>query len=327
MRLLRASLVILLALRFSPWAQAQEPLADCLLPRSVSVVSGLLQEPWPGFWVDHAPRERRRLPLRSAELETLQSAILRQEYDTAIEMLHASGRFREARALEAQLEQYFARHSGRGPPAIPGQQLNPSREGGVNTTFVLTFPNGLRGVFKIEAGKSANPWNEIGAYRLSRQLGTDLVPVTVPFTWNGQPGSLQLYIDLPTQARQRLPLPAPPERTLGEILLRRAGDLGALLFSHPHELAPVRVWDALISYNDRHKHNTLLGRGFRGRVRVHAIDHDGYAFQPDYHAGERGPSALILELLVASYRRFGPMSSYAKPEDLMKDLLPLARSQ
>lgn len=62
--------------------------------------------------------------------------------------------------------------------------------------YVITLESGLKGVFKTGNYHYA----EVGAYRLSKLLGLDLVPPTVFRTIEGTQGSLQVYIDAPDLA-------------------------------------------------------------------------------------------------------------------------------
>jgi hypothetical protein len=216
--------------------------------------------------------------LTPAESRELQNAILSHRYDIASEILMGSGRYREARAVEAQLEHWIARFSSGRATALSSRRLG-STESGESAAFLVTFPGGVRGIFKPSRDGGAT---EVAVYRLNRIMGGDIVPVTVPFVLNGESGSLQIVVDAPTlQSGRRL---SQPEGSLlfrlGRVLRTGMQNLDNSLSLPFGPFADGYVWepelvllDLLIDNGDRHLDNILAGRGFRGRRRIVAIDH------------------------------------------------------
>jgi hypothetical protein len=78
--------------------------------------------------------------------------------------------------------------------------------GGVNTTRLVTFEDGSKGIFKPQSGANSDQMRgnirpgqdmqrEIGAYQVAKAVGmTDLVPATVARTVNGEAGSMQQFV-------------------------------------------------------------------------------------------------------------------------------------
>ena len=83
--------------------------------------------------------------------------------------------------------------------------------------------------------------SEIAAYELSRLLGLDTVPPTVPWTLKGQQGALQLWIEKTRQGwhPNEGEMPSDPERWA-------------------METDRILVFDALIGNVDRHEGNVLI---------------------------------------------------------------------
>lgn len=65
---------------------------------------------------------------------------------------------------------------------------------GSTEAYAVFFENGLIGVFKPES-KLWNTYGELLVYRLSEYFGYHLVPPTVIRTFNGQTGSLQMFVE------------------------------------------------------------------------------------------------------------------------------------
>jgi len=82
------------------------------------------------------------------------------------------------------------------------QILDPYRKssairGYVSDPIFLDFPFKLRGVFKKQLTDDGHSYigAEIAAYKVSSLLKFDLVPLTIPYKFNDNNGSLQLFID------------------------------------------------------------------------------------------------------------------------------------
>jgi hypothetical protein len=93
---------------------------------------------------------------------------------------------------------------------------------------------------------------EVAAYRLSRLLGLELVPPTVLRTIDGQPGSLQLWVENAS--------------TEADAILAKRPVFGA---SRHLQWQVLKVFDALIYNFDRHQNNLLYAENGR----IWAIDH------------------------------------------------------
>ncbi len=67
--------------------------------------------------------------------------------------------------------------------------------GGASLKTVLVFDNGIKGMFKpSESNKYVNSGAEVAAYALDQLLELNLVPLTIPYNFNGETGSLQYLI-------------------------------------------------------------------------------------------------------------------------------------
>ena len=123
---------------------------------------------------------------------------------------------------------------------------------GVAGARLVTFANGLRGVFK-----ASRATHEVAMYRLDQLLGTHVFPITVMRTIGDETGSMQLFIENAASAAD-----------IKEIRRKEDGDM--LRVPSPAAINTLR----LLGYdNDNHGHNYL----FPIKGRVIAIDGD-YAF-------------------------------------------------
>lgn len=126
---------------------------------------------------------------------------------------------------------------------------------GVSESYVVVFADGIKGIFKPAGPKHAHK-REIAAYIMDRLLGLNLVPMTVERKVQGRAGSLQYFLrDVRTGEDARdVPL-------------------------HELKLDRLRLFDVLISNNDRHARNYLVlspqvAGQRRSRQNVVAIDHN-----------------------------------------------------
>lgn len=114
--------------------------------------------------------------------------------------------------------------------------------GGATRPKILTFNNGIKGVFKKKTiHPSANHLSEVAAYRIDQIYGFNLVPITVAHTIKGLKGSVQYFV-------------AKTQSALKQQGYRRS--------------AKLNIFDYLIDNRDRNGQNILL----LGRKEV-AIDH------------------------------------------------------
>lgn len=73
---------------------------------------------------------------------------------------------------------------------------NQKKDSFQHAVYLVTLANGLKAVFK-PASKQQSPYGEVAAYRASTWLGQRLVPPTVLREYQGQPGSLQFFVESP----------------------------------------------------------------------------------------------------------------------------------
>lgn len=168
--------------------------------------------------------------------------------ERAGKLQEAAWAYREAGNAGAALraERRLASAFGR-TPQIRQEALG----GGVTESYLLTFADGTRGVFKPQiAHRVCDAGAEVAAYRTDRLLGVNRVPLTVEYAWHGRPGSLQYYVE------------------------------GAGLFSKEPVEAEIQLFDLLIGNDDRHLGNRLLVSG-----RQVAIDH-GSSFRETRYLAE-----------------------------------------
>lgn len=128
----------------------------------------------------------------------------------------------------------------------------------------------IRGRFHVSLRDSYR--SEVAAYRLARLLGIDRIPPAVLREIDGEPGSLQLWIeDVETHAEiiRRQETPENPERWA-------------------RQLNTVWIFDNLVYNEDRHPGNLLVDRN--GRMWM--VDHT-QAFQYDEHLLHRENVATI----------------------------------
>lgn len=125
-------------------------------------------------------------------------------------------------------------------------------EEGDNDTFLVTLLDGTRGVFKPDSSINQKASeSEIVAYQVSKVLGFDLVPPTVRRTFNGQSGSLQLFIENAVTA-----------------------DRSYIMETDAQEFRQ-QILDYILINADRNGDNFLIGRNGE----IYSIDHEK-AFAP-----------------------------------------------
>ena len=125
---------------------------------------------------------------------------------------------------------------------------------GVSGAQLVTFANGLRGVYKV-----SRPAHEVAMYRLDKLIGTNVFPVTVMRTIDGKTGSVQLFIENAPSAAEI------------KIMRRARGDVHGI--SNPAAINTLRLLGHDDDHNDHNNIYPIKGRAI-------AIDGD-HAF---YHS-------------------------------------------
>ncbi len=127
--------------------------------------------------------------------------------------------------------------------------------GGITKTYLVTYPNGVKGVFKPKDGGQYNNehLHEIAAFKLDQEFNLNVTPTTLQrsFTLGNTHkfGSLQFF------------------------MVGRSGSVGS---STGGPNLKIRIFDYIMTNCDRHLNNFLVGQG-----RYIAIDH-GFAFNREY---------------------------------------------
>jgi hypothetical protein len=105
----------------------------------------------------------------------------------------------------------------------------------------------------VEANFEDSWRTEVAAYELDKLIGLGLVPATVPRSYEGTSGSLQLWVDsLMTEKKRQDTNTAPPDVTAWN-----------------NQMATLFVWDNLIYNTDRNLDNLLITPAWQ----LVAIDH------------------------------------------------------
>ena len=211
----------------------------------------------PGMIHERIPERKRPTTPQDPEIAAMMNANELQEAAWAMRSAGMKGR---AATLEQFIESALANE--RPVSMVP-------LGGGVSESFLVTFESGIVGVWKPNTSGIANHGNEIGAYRISRAMGGDLVPVTVeraltytPSHLGGsgpvtQVGSLQYYV--------------------------KDSASGITLGRGPRRVAPeLQTFDFVIGNTDRF-HNPGNWVELPGGRKI-AIDH-GLAFNPSFTGG------------------------------------------
>ncbi|MGZ3744638.1 MAG: hypothetical protein ACXWRE_09865 [Pseudobdellovibrionaceae bacterium] len=124
--------------------------------------------------------------------------------------------------------------------------------GGINSTFIVTFEDGTKGVWKPHAEIwGSNYRAEVLAYEISNKFGFGLVPPTVERVYKGKVGSVQLF------------------RDDGKVPLFRDDDEAPLIPKSRNrkltsEFQKQSLFDYLIDNRDRHSDNYLVDK--KGKV-------------------------------------------------------------
>lgn len=156
-------------------------------------------------------------------------------------------------------ERQAAKGSKFGSSKVSSSTLLGAKEKGVNDSVILEFKDGTKGIFKQEDMEMGSAESEILAYELSKSLGWDLVPETIPYTHEGQNGSLQKWVD---DAETAFMYDGPGLRGLGKP--KPDGP------RYQEDFDRMSVLDDLLDNGDRHSGNWLVGKD-----RLWAIDNGG----------------------------------------------------
>ncbi len=179
----------------------------------------------------------------------------------AVVMLSTAG------GLRAQLSEEYLANSGTWEEFLKAASIVAQEQitgpGAVTNPWVLTLEkDGLRrqALWKDAFGERVagfkETWKgEIAAYRLSRDLGLNMVPPTVEREFRGKPGSCQLWLE--------------SWNTLETIVKKKLTPPGIKAMFFARELCLQRAFDNLIYNVDRHRMNYLIMEDWR----VVLIDH------------------------------------------------------
>jgi len=147
------------------------------------------------------------------------------------------------------------------------------RNKGINDSYIMTFEDGTKGIFKKEDMEHGSMEGEILAYELSKSLGWDIVPETIEYTYGGVRGSLQKWV---------------PD---AEVAVDYKGDAvervgwGMYAVNNPtmqRDYDRMLTLDKMLNNGDRHGGNWLVGKD-----RLSAIDNGGA-----FGAGMGGKKAM-----------------------------------
>lgn len=143
-------------------------------------------------------------------------------------------------------------------------------EEGDNDTFLVTLSDGTRAVFKPDKSLDQKASeSEIVAYQVSKTLSFDLVPPTVRRFFNGENGSLQLFIENAVTA-----------------------DRSHIIETDAQELRQ-QVLDYILINADRNGDNFLIGKGGE----IFSIDHEK-AFAPFWEDSKTVAPDFVIFFLV-----------------------------
>lgn len=165
------------------------------------------------------------------------------------------------------------------------------RERGVNESIILEFKDGTKGIFKQEDMAIGSAESEILAYELSKSLGWDLVPETIPYTHEGQNGSLQKWVD---EAETAYTYIGPGLTGLGDSL-KPDGP------KYQKDFDRMKVLDAMLNNRDRHSGNWLVGED-----RLWAIDNGGAFGAGAGAGGKKNMSPTNYRPLTLAYLNVSP---------------------
>ncbi len=195
------------------------------------------------------------------------------------------GEMDKAHALKQKLEHYMQNY----------EHFKVSKlGGGITDTRLVTFPNGIKAVFKPEdGGQYGNEhFHEIAAYSLDSKLGFNLTPTTILGSVGDKMGSLQFFME-GTTAYKKGNIRAPSET--------------------------MQVFDFLTNNCDRHLENFMVNPNGR----LIAID-NGFAFSQRYcdllrqNNGTRQKDGTITQY--PQYRMLSP-HAVPRPERIILDQL------
>jgi len=168
------------------------------------------------------------------------------------------------------------------------------RNKGINDSYIMTFEDGTKGIFKKEDMEHGSMEGEILAYELSKSLGWDIVPETIEFTAGGKRGSLQKWEDgvvaIDYKGGEATVLPFDGLINITNPNLQRDWDR-------------VKTLDRFLDNGDRHMGNLLISKdklwaidnggafhmGMGGKKHAMAID-----YEPRYRMGSSQEMADFL---------------------------------
>ncbi|MEO7164291.1 MAG: hypothetical protein ABI041_15325 [Bdellovibrionia bacterium] len=125
------------------------------------------------------------IPYLNSKLQDPQKLLLENKLQEAIWHFEQMGEDEKVKELKQQLSQILL-HS-------KGKRLF-SGIGGASVKVLLFFGNGISGIFKPYLNSFVNPGAEVAAYKIDQLLNLNLVPLTIPYSYEGVDGSLQVFI-------------------------------------------------------------------------------------------------------------------------------------
>jgi SPP1 gp7 family putative phage head morphogenesis protein len=192
------------------------------------------------------------------------------------------------------------------PPSAMEGAIKSKRSlgGGINSSSLVTFEDGKKGVWKPVSGEDKSmlggAYDELAkreeaAYKLDRLLGTNVVPETVVRKVGTKRGSMQLFVDDATATISA------ERRHIRE--------------SVGNDAKSVTLFDVISGNTDRHEGNLMIVER-AGKQRLLAID-NGFAF-PGTRANET--RHMYLAGRASEYVSKGELVDFAGQQKLLKKL-------
>ncbi len=229
----------------------------------------------------------------------------RGQYQRAVWRLRTIGQSVPAQRLESWIDRDVLRDDDVEKSSPLG--------GGFTTTTILTFPYGVRGVYKpapasffslqgFRDSVAGNFKSEVAAYRMDRLLDLNLVPLTKEVTLAKGRGSLQYFVNKTTSGRLMV------EVDMNHPIRAGKWSLPSGRAAHPKD---VKMFDWLISNWDRNLDNYLLSND--GRFIL--IDH-GCSFEASIFFR---PSHQKMEEIIPSLNLYQKIAQINKTPELIDE--------
>jgi hypothetical protein len=181
-------------------------------------------------------------------------------------------------------------------------------EGAVTKPWVLTLKQGdvtKKGLWKDVSGRPGgyiDSWKyEVAAYEMDKILGLNMVPATVERRFNGNRGSLQLWVD--------------DTKSLKKINEENIKKPSYRIFYYNRSLYLQRAFDNLIANEDRHQDNYLI------------VLPDWRMILIDHSRSFRTTGKFIKQLIYTEKHPEGPMVMKELPKELFEKIKALTYEQ